>query len=113
MLRVDHISPLFTPLTASQQNHSRLTGVLINVITLIHNAESLCPVVAAQCKADVKTIGWDLLPLKTQHFILAASASDDITIPSSSMLSIHQFLKARNAKSLQADLPTQVTTSTY
>ena len=85
------------------QDHMGLTGVLINVVTRLHTVEALCPVVAAQHKAEKDTRGWDSLPPAAQRVILAASATTGTSIMTSPPPTIHRFLNVRNATSLQAN----------
>ena len=80
-----------------------LTGVLTNVATQLHTAKALCPDVAAHSEAEKETKGWDRLPPTAQRVILAASATTGTSIPTLPPPTIHHFLKARNATSLQAN----------
>ena len=91
------------PPTPYPQDHLGLTGVLTNVATWLHTAEALRPVVAAQSETEKETKGWDRLPPTAKRVILTASATTGTSIPNSPPPTIHRFLNARNAKSLQAD----------
>ena len=94
---------LLKPPTPTPQDHLGLTGVLTDVATRLHTAESLHPVVAAQREAKKETKGWDRLPPTAKRVILAASATNGTSIPTSTPPTIYRFLKARNATALQAD----------
>ena len=65
--------------------------------------EALRPIVANKCNAEKETKGWDRPPLTAHHFILAASATNGTSIPTSPPPTIHHFLNAKNATALQAD----------
>ena len=80
-----------------------LTGILTNVVTRLHTAEVLRPVVTTQREVEKDTNGWDRLPPTAQHVIQATSATTRTSIPTSPPPTIHRFLKARNATALQAD----------
>ena len=80
-----------------------LTDVLTDVTTRLHTAKALCPVIAAQRETDKETKGCDRLALTAQRVILAASATTGTSIPKSPPPTIHRFLNATNATSLQAD----------
>ena len=80
-----------------------LIGVLTNVVTKLHTAEVLLPIVAVQRVAEKETKGWDRLPPTAQHVIMAASATTGTSILTSPPPTIHCFFNARNATALQAD----------
>ena len=61
-----------TPPKPVLQEHMGLTSVLTDMVTRLHTAEALRPVVAAQSKAEKETKGWDRLPPTAQCIILAA-----------------------------------------
>ena len=88
--------------TPAPQDHLGITDVLTNVATRLHRDEALCPVVAAQRKAEKETKGWDRLPPIAHRVILAASATTGTSILTSLPPTIHLFLNARNATALQA-----------
>ena len=92
-----------TPPKLPPQDHLGLTGVLTDVVTRLHTAEALRPVVAAQSEAKTETKGWDHLPPTAQRIILAASATTETSIPTTPPPTIQRFLNARNATALQAD----------
>ena len=91
------------PNKAAPQDHSGLTGVLGEVSMRLHNAEVLCPVVAAHRKADTEVHGWERLPPTAHQVIFAASAASRLTILSAFPLAIHHFLNMLNATALQSD----------
>ena len=91
-----------TPPKPAPQDHMDITGVLTDVATRLHTAEALRPVVAAHCEAEKETKGWDHLPPKAQHVILAASATNETFIPTSLPPTIQCFLNASNATALEA-----------
>ena len=91
------------PPTPSPQDHLGLTGVLTDVATRLHTAESLRTVVAAQREVEKETKGWDRLQPIAQRVILAASATTGTSIPTSSPPTIHRFLKVRNVMALHSD----------
>ena len=80
-----------------------LTGVLTNVVTLMHTAEALRPIVTAQREAERETNSWDRLLPTAQRVILAASATTGTSILTSPPPTNHFFLNTRNATALQAD----------
>ena len=91
------------PNKAAPQDHSGLTGFLIEVATHLQNAKSLCPVIAAQREADREKRGWYRLLSTSQRVILSASTANRLTILSAPPPSIHRFLNVRNSIALQAD----------
>ena len=68
------------PPKLAPQDHMGLTGVLINVVTKLHTAEVLRPVIATKCKAEKYTNGWDRLSPTAQRVILAASTTTRTSI---------------------------------
>ena len=91
------------PPTPAPQEHLGLTGVLTDMVTRLHTAKLLCPVVAAQCEAEKETKGWDRLPPTAQRVILAVSATTGTSIQTSPPPTIHRFLNTRNTTALHAD----------
>ena len=94
-----------TPPKPYTKYHMGLTGVLNDVATRLHTAESLRPVVNAHREAEKETKGWDRLPPTGQRIIPVASNNNRTSIPTSPPPTIHHFLNARNATALQADFP--------
>ena len=81
-----------------------LIGVLTNVVTKLHTAEVLLPIVAVQRVAEKETKGWDRLPPTDQRVILAVSTTTGTSIPTFPPPTIHRFRNARNATALQVNL---------
>ena len=67
------------PPKTTPQDHICLTGVLNNMATMLHTAEALRLVVAAQSKAEKETEGWYCLPPMAQRVILAAALPTEPT----------------------------------
>ena len=78
-------------------------GFLTDVTTMLQTAEALHPIVAAQRKAKKDTKGWDRLPPTPQRVILAASATNGTSIPTSPLPTFHCFLTAKNTMTFQED----------
>ena len=92
---------LTTPTKTAPQDHTGLMGVLRNVATRLHTAEALFPVLAAQRKAGKETKGLYRLPPMAQRVILAASATNGTSIPTSLPPTLHHLLNASNTTALQ------------
>ena len=84
-----------TPPKRVSQYHTGITGVLTNVVTSFQTTEALHPTIAAQHEVENETKGWDRLPLMAQRVILAASAINKTSIPTSPPPTLHRFLNAR------------------
>ena len=91
------------PSKPASQDHMGITGVLANMVTRLQTAEALLPVVADQNKAEKKTKGWYRLPPTSQCVILAAIATKGTSIPNLPPSTLHRFLNARSATTLQAN----------
>ena len=89
--------------TNAPQDHRGLMGVLSDIVTQIQHAKALCRVVGAQRKAYKETKVWDCLPPTETRVILAESASNGTSIPTSPPPTIYRLLNASNTTALQAD----------
>ena len=87
----------------SPQDHQGLTVVLTDIATRLHAAEALRPIFVVQRETEKETKWWDRLPPTAQRVILAASATTGTSIQTLPPPTIHRFLNAMNATSLQAN----------
>ena len=92
------------PTTNATQDQRGLTRFLSDFALRLQQAKALRPIIVEQSKADKETKGCDCFPPTAQLVILALSASNGTSIPTSPQLTIHRFLNARNITALQFEL---------